>query len=457
MWRTYFVIVALLLGVLVFELSQLYSFQVSSAVSGSLVFPKMLVGALAAYLAVLGFLAAVLALAVVPGLLRALPARLAGAALVLGLLAAVLGVSGALSSAGFVQRVAAPQAGFAQAFGADWESRIPPELATRMLQQRWTWRVPDAPEPIWERDVVFWTIPGTGRQLRADIWQPPAGVPRSGLGFVYFHGAGWHYLDKDTGTRPMFRHLAAQGHVAMDVSYRLCPEADIRGQVADVKRALAWMKQNAARYGVNPDRIVAAGGSSGGNVALLATYAPNHPAWQADDIRSLDTYVRAVVSYYGPTDMRVYYEHAGAFMGLNDQIIEASHPVYDAINNLLGAALVSADPKFNAVRFPHRQMMVNLLGGSPAEVPEMYDLASPITHVTPMAPPTLLVYGSHDSTTSVQAARALYRKLEQKRVSVVYVEIPQTEHAFDIFFPEISPSAQAGQYALDHFLGLVAQ
>ena len=50
---------------------------------------------------------------------------------------------------------------------------------------------------------------------------------------------------------PTFRHLAAQGHVVMDVSYRLAPEADLLGMVGDVKRSVAWLKANAARYGVD--------------------------------------------------------------------------------------------------------------------------------------------------------------------------------------------------------------
>ena len=63
-------------------------------------------------------------------------------------------------------------------------------------------------------------------------------------------------MDKDFQTRPFFRHLVAQGHTVMDVAYRLCPEVDIYGMVGDVKRAIAWMKTNASRYGVNPEKIV---------------------------------------------------------------------------------------------------------------------------------------------------------------------------------------------------------
>ena len=66
-------------------------------------------------------------------------------------------------------------------------------------------------------------------------------MPASGLAVVYLHGGAWYGLDKDVGTRPLFRHLAAQGHVVVDVAYRLFPETDLPGMVADAKRALAWV------------------------------------------------------------------------------------------------------------------------------------------------------------------------------------------------------------------------
>ena len=55
-------------------------------------------------------------------------------------------------------------------------------------------------------------------------------------------------LDKDLGTRPFFAHLASQGHVIMDVAYRLAPETDMMGMVHDVKRSIVWMKEHALAY-----------------------------------------------------------------------------------------------------------------------------------------------------------------------------------------------------------------
>ena len=105
------------------------------------------------------------------------------------------------------------------------------------------------------------------------------------------HGGAWYLLDKDVLTRSFFRQLAAQGHVVMDVAYRPCPEVDVRGMVADAKRAVAWMKSNAVSHGVDPEKVVLMGASSGGHVALLAAYAPDHPQFTPEELCGVDTVV----------------------------------------------------------------------------------------------------------------------------------------------------------------------
>ena len=147
-------------------------------------------------------------------------------------------------------------------------------------------------------------MPGSDRKLLADVWSPPDGVTPSGLGFIYLHGGGYSAFDKGGPTEPWFRHLAAQGHVVMDVAYRLIPETTVPRMQGDVKRAIAWFKRNAARYGVNPDRIVLGGGSGGSHLALLAAYAPYHPLFTPEDVRGVDLTVRGVVGYYLAGDYR---------------------------------------------------------------------------------------------------------------------------------------------------------
>jgi len=158
--------------------------------------------------------------------------------------------------------------------------------------------------------VPFWTLPDANRRsLLCDLWQPPAGVASSGLALAYLHGSAWYLLDKDFFTRSFFRHLAGQGHVVMDVAYRLYPETDMLGMVGDAKRAIAWMKSQGPAYGVDPERVVVAGGSAGGYLALLAAYTPKEDVLTPDDTGDADLRVRAVISCYGPTDLRTYYDH----------------------------------------------------------------------------------------------------------------------------------------------------
>lgn len=331
------------------------------------------------------------------------------------------GASGALALF-YTWRVLTQHTGFEQVFGPHWRDRITPAQAARTRRARWLWYLPQgispAPKPRWTRDVIYWRLPlpetNTVRPLLCDVWQPPKGVRPSGLALIYCHGGSWRYLNKDIGTRPIFRYLAAQGHVVMDIAYRLWPETDLYGMVGDVKRAIVWLKANAHRYGVNPERIVVSGGSAGGHLALLTAYTPHHPALTPADVCDADTSVRAVVSFYGAVDMRATYKN------------------------------VPGNPEIGL-----------LLGGSPDAAPDMYALASPIEHVGPQCPPTLLIQGTHDWYMPLEATRALHRKLLGAGVPAVYAEFPQTDHAFDLVLPRYAPAARAARRTLNHFLGLM--
>ncbi len=381
---------------------------------------KLLAGAFAPVLTVLGLIGAS------QGLLSRNPLNIIG------------GGIGAALAARFVRRVTAPHNGFDRAFGNGWRTKIPPGQVAHMRQRRWTWRPNTAPQNASvEKDVAFWTIPETDRQLLCDVWQPPPGVTPSGLALIYLHGGAWQSFDKDTFTRPLFRHLAGQGHAIMDVAYRLCPETDMRGIVGDVKRAIAWIKASAGQYGIDPDRIVVAGGSAGGHLALLAAYTPNHADLDPPDTQNADTSVRAVISFYGLPDLR-------------RRGLEESNPSANPLTQV--GARLGFLPSKEYIEPP--ELAKKLFGGLPQEVPDVAALMSPITHVGPACPPTLLLQGAHDHITSVDDVQTLYGALWAAGASVVYVELPQVDHAFDLFAPQFSPPAQAALYDVERFLAL---
>lgn len=400
--------------------------------------PKLFAGALSPFIALLGALAALLGASS-----RARLAALAG------------GLS-AGAAARYVRQVTTlPDDPFTEAFGPDWPARIPPERQARLLPRRWVGRLPQVPEPRWERDLPFWTIPDSGRTLLCDVWQPPAGVAPSELAFLYFHGSGWYLLDKDFGTRPLFRHLAAQGHVVMDVAYRLYPETDIPGMVGDVKRAVAWIKAQAGRYGVDPARVVLGGGSAGGQLALLAAYAPDHPRLTPDDVRDADRSVRAVVGFYALPDLRAAYYHLHEERSRLGRVPPPDWGKRDA--PLLRAIFRGDYERLGMAKVRDDVRMDWLLGGSPEEVPDEYTLLSPISHIHPGCPPTLLIQGADDVATPVAAADDLARRLRAAGVPVVNRIFPHTDHGFDLTLPEISPPAQSALYDLERFLALLAQ
>jgi acetyl esterase/lipase len=347
-----------------------------------------------------------------------------------------IGIIGAILNAWYIWGCARAHNGFEDAFGADWAEKLQPEQIGGMLKRHWLpfAQLKKNPKPTWERDVPFWTVPGTDRQVLCDIWSPSDGKT-SRLAYIYFHGSGWGSLDKDYFTRPIFHHLVSQGHTVMDVAYRLVPEVDIYGMIGDVKRAIVWMKDNAGRYGVNPEKIVLGGSSAGGHLALLAGYAPSHPALTPEDLKNVNLTVRGIIAFYGSNDL---------LKG------------WDAYNLPQDLPLVPVGTKIEDKKMNFAGRVDILLGGKPDEVPDMYQLACPTTHVTPDCPPTLLVQGDRDFIVPVQGTYELYKKLIESGVPAINRVIPWADHIFDLILPQVSPSAQTALYDMDRFLALLS-
>jgi acetyl esterase/lipase len=348
-------------------------------------------------------------------------------------------------------QVSAPHDGFELAFGRGWTSRITPELEARLRPTRYMPLPPNVSSVSWQPDVVIGSRPETGDALLCDVWGPAEEAQRTGLAVVYLHGSAWHYGDKDRGTRHFFHYLASQGHLILDVAYTLAPKARLHAMLADVRQAVAWIKINGPEYGVDAARIVLMGGSAGGHLALLAAYTAHELAFQTQGV-SVDTSVCGVVSYYGPPDLASLHGHLckryGRLPGKTGliRLLARLTPMLQRAHFVPpGGQVVDTS-----------QLLPDLLGGTPQEAPELYRLGSPIYHIGPHCPPTLLLQGAHDLTGMTPDVRRLYRALREADVPCVYVEFPATEHAFDLFSANSSPSAQAALYDTERFLALMA-
>jgi dipeptidyl aminopeptidase/acylaminoacyl peptidase len=114
--------------------------------------------------------------------------------------------------------------------------------------------------------------------------------------------------------------------------------------------------------------------------------------------------------------------------------------------------LLEADATFD----PDRNYVVQLVGGCPDDCPERYALFSPIDYVSDQSPPTLLLQGVGDFFGFAPAVRRLHHALCRAGAQSVLVEFPNTDHAFDLVLPQISPSAQAATQDVERFLALMA-
>src|SRR5947209_469900 len=250
-----------------------------------------------------------------------------------------------------------------------------------------------------------------GARNLLDIWRRPD-LDRGGRAPVLLQvpGGAWMVGGKRQQAYPLMSHLAELGWVCVAINYRLSPRSTWPHHIVDVKRALAWVKEHIAEYGGDPDWVAITGGSAGGHLSALAALTPNDPQFQPG-FEDADTSVRAAVPFYG---------------------------LYDFTRNEAIHSLMA--PTLSKYVFKLRR----------AELQEALRAASPITYVSPDAPPFFVLHGRNDSLIPVEQARAFSKRLrEVSRQPVAYAELPFAQHAFDIFG---SSRAAHAAVAVEQFL-----
>jgi acetyl esterase/lipase len=239
----------------------------------------------------------------------------------------------------------------------------------------------------------------------------------------------------------------------MNASYTLAPEANVPAMVGDVRQAIVWLKGHAATYGVNPARIVLMGCSSGAHLALLTAYTPHHPAFLA--VQS-DVSVRGVISDSGFVDLAcVHADFDRRFGGMLRGNLLPERWFLVVMGWIFRRAGLL--PPGGQMVVPG-EMVPSLLGGKPDEVPEAYRLASPVAHVGPHCPPTLLVQGARDYCGIRPDVQRLHRELKAAGVPTVYAEYAEAEHSFPVVTAGAlrwAPGIQAALYDIERFLALM--
>src|SRR5258708_30961184 len=166
-------------------------------------------------------------------------------------------------------------------------------------------RPPMPDNVIFEPDLKY--APASGGQLGMDIVRPrdSSGAPHPTV--LCIHGGGFRAGARQSYL-PLCIKLAQRGYVAATVSYRLAPKSQFPAPVHDVKAAVRWLRANAAKFVIDPERIGVTGGSAGGHLALFLGLTPGVAEFEGYG-PNLDqsSRVAAVVDYFGPTDFTKSY------------------------------------------------------------------------------------------------------------------------------------------------------
>ncbi len=115
-------------------------------------------------------------------------------------------------------------------------------------------------------------------------------------------GGAWTVNGRRPQGYPLMGRMAELGWVCVSIDYSKSPRKSWPAHIIDVKRALAWVRENIADYGGDPDFIAVTGGSAGGHLASLVALTANDTRLQPG-FEEVDTTVQAAAPFYGVYDL----------------------------------------------------------------------------------------------------------------------------------------------------------
>lgn len=227
-----------------------------------------------------------------------------------------------------------------------------------------------------------------GMALTFDVFTPTENANGAAVLFMVSGGwySSWHPPQQTLGR---FEPLTNQGFTVFAVRHGSSPKFSIPEAVADVRRSVRYIRMNADSFNIDPDRIGVFGFSAGGHLSLMLGTASDEGDPQAKDpVDQHSDRVATVVAFVAPTDLRIM--------------------VKDAPDRLPAYA-----------RFPALDLDM-----------ENAEKDSPLIHVTPDDPPTLLIAGDKDELVPIQHSRIIHAAFEKANVESRLIEVAGAGHGF---------------------------
>lgn len=232
-----------------------------------------------------------------------------------------------------------------------------------------------------KKEVVYKKI--NGRKLHLDAYYNTFNKRNPAV--VILHGGGWKSGNKSQ-METFAREMASKGYSCFNIEFRLSPEAIYPAAIFDVKKAIQYIRKNARKFNIDPDKIAVLGCSSGGQMAALTGTTNGNSTFEENGTHNkASSNVQAIINI--------------------DGILAFKHPE-------------SAEGKVASL----------WLGGNFEEKPTVWQQASPLNHTDNNTPPTLFIasgiprfHAGRDDMVKIMNKHGIYNEVKM---------IPNSPHSF---------------------------
>lgn len=222
---------------------------------------------------------------------------------------------------------------------------------------------------------------------------------------LWSHGSGWLQENGREGADVVAAKLNPLGIAVAGVAIRSSANAQFPGQLYDIKAAIRYLKSNAGRYGLDPERFAVMGESSGGWTAAMAGVTGNVPELEGEvGVTGPSSRVAAAVPFYPPTD----------FLQMDAHMIDCAY--FDDLFHIVGC--------HNGAQSPESLLM----GCQITTCPDKVSKALPVTYVDRDDPPMLILHGTNDKLVPHHQGELLFGAVQKACGNATFVSIPDGEH-----------------------------
>jgi acetyl esterase/lipase len=269
-----------------------------------------------------------------------------------------------------------------------------------------------------KKTYIYKTVGELG--IEADVFRPDDEIERPAV--VWMHG-GALIVGSRRGVPGNLRNLCRdEGYVLISIDYRLAPEVKLPKIIEDIQDAFRWIRDKGPTlFRVDPTRLVAAGGSAGGYLTMMAGICIDPPP-------------KALLAYWGYGDVdgpwysqpSLHYRQAVPLIPKEEAYGGVGHGVLTGIDG--NTPQRTGRSRFYLYLRQNGLWTKEVSGFDPATERAQLDAYCPVRNITPDYPPILMIHGTDDTDVPYEQSAAMAKELSRHNVPHELIAVPDAGH-----------------------------